>query len=870
VQLHAGFTFDDAAAIVPYLARLGISHLYCSPILQAAAGSSHGYDVVDHQRLNDELGGHSGWARLVRALTEHDLAAVVDIVPNHMALAGASNRWWWDVLENGPASRYASHFDIDWDGGGEAGPSVLAPILGDHYGRVLEAGDLHLTRVGGSFTVQYEEHELPLSFQSMDEVLHRAARRSQVAELEALVKELHDLAADDTQADRRAHAAIGDLRVGLRALAAASVEVAEAIDQELAATEADHDALDALLSHQVYRLAHWRTASEELDYRRFFDVTSLVGLRAEDPTVFEDTHRLVLDLVAEGDVAGLRVDHVDGLRDPAGYLDRLAAAAPGTPVAVEKILAADERLPDGWPVAGTTGYDFLNRAGDLFIDPAGLTALRSDHAQLIGDERSFSEVADDAKADVMAHELAAETHRLTELLVQVCHARRRHRDHTRPELRDALSELAGALRVYRTYVVAGRRATDEDRARVEQAIDHVRARRPDLDRELLELLQRILVLDEPGPIEQELAVRFQQLSAPVMAKGVEDTAFYRHVPLLAVNEVGGDPGRSGGGVEPFHAHNQLIAARWPHTMLTVSTHDTKRSADVRARLSLLSELAGPWAETVRRWMQQNDRHRRDGWPDPGIELVLYQSLLGAWPIEAERVQATMLKSMREAKVHTSWTQPAAGYEEAVLEFVGDVLADPAFLAEVEAFLTEHDLVRLGRLTSLAQLTLLLTCPGVPDLYRGDELWDLSLVDPDNRRPVDFGRREELLSALDGAAGEVPGGGPDDGRSKLWLIHRLLDHRRRRPDAYTGGYQPLLPRGRGAEHAVAFSRGDLVVVVPRLWVGLARTGWGEAALTLPAGSWASVLIDEEVRHEGLVGVADLLGGRAVAVLERPGS
>jgi (1->4)-alpha-D-glucan 1-alpha-D-glucosylmutase len=824
VQLHSGFTFDDAASIVPYLSRLGVSHLYCSPILQAAPGSTHGYDVVDHERLDDELGGPSGWERLTRAVVEHDLSIALDIVPNHMALAGRANRWWWDVLENGPSSRFASHFDIDW-GDARSGPSVLAPVLGDHYGRVLEAGGFHLARSRGSFTVRYEEHELPLSRASLEDLLERASRRAG--------------SEDDLDA---------------------------AIDAELAATESDPDALDALLTAQSYRLAHWRTASEELDYRRFFDVSSLVGLRAEDPAVFEDTHRLVLDLVAARHVSILRVDHVDGLRDPAGYLDHLGGVAAGAGVVVEKILAPDERLPGTWPVEGTSGYDFLIRVGDLFVDGDGVTQLRALHTQRTGDDRSFAEVAADAKRHVMDNELAAETDRLTELLVQVCRARRRHRDHTRRELREVLVEVVVALDVYRTYVAPGRSTARGDRARVRESIDAIRERRPDLDGELLLLLERILVLEEPGSTEHELAVRFQQLSAPVMAKGVEDTAFYRYVPLLALNEVGGHPARVGGGVEPFHEHNRHIAACWPRTMLTVSTHDTKRSADVRARLALLSEIPRAWDEAVRTWMEHNGRHRRDGWPDAVTELVLYQSLVGAWPIEPHRIEAVMHKSIKEAKVHTSWRQPDDAYEEAVLAFVRDVVADAEFVGLLERFLTEHALVRLGRMTSLSQVALLLTSPGVPDLYQGDELWDLSLVDPDNRRPVDFDARRALLDQI---TSPCPTGRrlPEaKGLSKLWLIHELLDHRRRHPHLYDGGYEPLRARGPKADHAVAFSRGGLVTVVPRLVLTLDRTGWGDTTIALPAGTWRSVLHAGDELH-GEVPVAAVLGHLPVAVLER---
>ena len=867
VQLHAGFTFDDAAALVPYLARLGVSHLYCSPVLQAVPGSTHGYDVVDHSRLSDDLGGATAFQRLARALAEHDLSMVLDIVPNHMALAGAANRWWWDVLEDGPASRYARHFDIDWSPAAEGtGPSVLMPILGDHYGRVLEAGELHLSRVAGSFTVRYAEHELPLSPRSVRELLRAAAKRADSPELAGIADRLEGLPpADAVDAVEERHAGKEALRHELRALTAASAPVADAIDVELAAVSSDPDALDELLGRQSYRLAHWRTAAEELDYRRFFDITTLVGLRAEDPHVFDDTHHLLLDLVAAGDVTGLRVDHIDGLRGPAGYLHRLAGSAAGAFVAVEKILAVDEELPEGWPVVGTSGYDFLNRVGDLFVDPDGLAGIDAWYRGLTGEDVGFDEVALAAKLDVMAHELAAETERLTELLERICRARRRHRDHTRRDLRAALRAVAAAMDVYRTYVVPGEPTSATDRRRVATAVAGAAAAHPEMDGELLELLERILVLDERGEVEDELAVRFQQLSAPVMAKGVEDTAFYRDARFLAVNEVGGEPGLSGRGVEPFHAHNRRIAERWPHTMLTVSTHDTKRSADVRARLSVLSELPEAWTAAADGWRAQNERHRVDGWPDPVTELVLYQSLVGAWPIEPERVQATMQKSINEAKVHTSWREPNPAYQGAVQGFVDAVLADGSFTASLERFLADHDLVRLGRLTSLSQVALLLTSPGVPDLYQGDELWDLSLVDPDNRRPVDHDARRGLLDELSGAGPDAALAHLDDGGAKLWLIHRLLGHRRQQPQAYEGGYEPLSALGEGAAHAVAFSRGDLVVVAPRLQAALARTGWGSTTLALPDGEWHSVLGDG--RWGGEVAVSDLLASFPVAVLAR---
>lgn len=877
VQLHEGFTFDDAAALVPYLAALGISHLYCSPILQAAPGSTHGYDVVDPGQLSHELGGAAGFSRLVEAVTDHGLAIVVDIVPNHMALAGSANRWWWDVLEDGPASRYAGHFDIDWGRDDpEAGPSVLVPILGDHLGRVLEAGELGLARRGGTVVVTYHDHELPLSPRSLDAMLRAAAARAGSAELAALADDLgrlpHAARISPTAIERR-HRGKVELRRRLAALVQLEPSLAEAIDAALAAVVADVDAFDALLARQNYRLAHWRIADEQLDYRRFFNITTLVGVRVEDERVFQESHRLLGDLLATGQVAGLRVDHIDGLRDPAGYLERLRALAPDAYVVVEKILQPGEGLPEAWPVQGTSGYDHLIAVNDLFVDPAGELAMTKAYAALTGEERTFAEVADAAKRHVMGEELAAETERLTGLLTQVCAPRRRHRDHTRRELREVLVEVLAAMGVYRTYVVPGTEPAPEDRAQVAAALATATARRPDLDGELLALLGRVLVLDEPGEVEHELAVRFQQLSAPVMAKGVEDTAFYRYGRLLALNEVGGDPGCFGSTPAQHHEHCAHLARHWPDTMLTLSTHDTKRSADVRARLALLSELPEAWAAAVHRWMAHNEPHRPRRGPGAQDELALYQTLVGAWPIDPDRVVATMSKSTKEAKVHTSWTAPDEAYDADVEVFVRAVLADRGFVADLEAFLAEHRLVEQGRATSLAQTALLLTGPGVPDLYQGTELWDLSLVDPDNRRPVDHARRAALLDELHQASPEEALAHLDDGGAKLWLIAQVLRHRRRHPEHLERGrYEPLVVEGPQADHAVAFSRGGLVTVVPRLLVGLGGD-WRGTTVTLPdpkGGEGWRHLLTGEVVAAGPQPVADLLARFPVAVLVREGA
>jgi (1->4)-alpha-D-glucan 1-alpha-D-glucosylmutase len=889
VQLHAGFTFDDAAAIVGYLAALGVTHLYCSPYLQAAPGSTHGYDVVDHGRLNSELGGAAGHRRMVDALAGVGLGQVLDIVPNHMALAGRANAWWWDVLENGPSSRFAGYFDIDWHPPQrKLTATVLMPVLGDQYGRVLEAGELVLERQRGSFAVRYHDHEAPISPRTLAGLLAKAAARAGSEELESLAVVFGRLPhgrRTDRAAVAERHRGKEVLRARLADLCQARPEVAAAIDAEVGAVNRDPDALDDLLGQQNYRLAYWRTGAEELSYRRFFDIETLAGLRVEDEAVFADTHRLILGLVADGTLDGLRVDHVDGLADPEGYLERLRDATGGVYVVVEKILQADEDLPGSWPVAGTSGYGFLNLVSQLFVDARHDGAMRACYARFTGQETRYGEVAHAAKHQIMREDLVAEVERLTGLLADVCERHRRQRDHTRRELRDALREVIASFGVYRTYVrpahhahpahaarpgQSGYQVTAADRAHVAAAVDAAWRRRPDLDAELLGFIGELLTGAYPGTAEADFVVRFAQVSAPVMAKGVEDTAFYRYQPLISLNEVGGDPGRFGRGPEDFHRAMADAARRWPEAMLTLSTHDTKRSGDVRARISVLSELPEAWESAVIRWADHNNRHRQDIWPDRNAEYLLYQTLVGAWPVGPARAASFMQKAAREAKVHTSWIDPDADYDDALAAFVAAVLADRDFVADLERFLAEHRIVERGRVNSLAQTALLLTCPGVPDLYQGTELWDLSLVDPDNRRPVDYERRRALLDRLAGAGPEAALARADEGGPKLWLIHRVLGHRRRRPEAYGpgSGYEPLRVTGPGAGHAVAFARGGgLAVVVPRL-VARPDRAWTDTTVDLPGGEWTDVLAGER-RGGDRVGVASLLERFPVAVLGREG-
>jgi (1->4)-alpha-D-glucan 1-alpha-D-glucosylmutase len=868
VQLRAEFDFAAAAGIADYLSDLGVSHLYCSPYLQAAPGSSHGYDVVDPTRVSEDLGGEAGHRRLCQALAGHGLGQLLDIVPNHMAISGRDNRWWWDVLENGPASRYAGTFDIDWEPREERLRNlVLLPVLGDHYGRVLEAGEIRLSRHGGRFEVSYHEHRMPVAPRSLDELLRAAAAICGSPELAFLADAcggLPEATATDRDSTVRRHRDKEVLAGLLARLTEEQPEVAAAVDRRVAEINGDPDLLDALLARQNYRLAYWRLAGRELDYRRFFDVPTLVGLRVEDERVFADVHARVLEWVNGGLLDGLRVDHVDGLYDPAQYCSRLRAAAPAAWLVVEKVLQAGERLPAGWPVAGTTGYDFLNLAGGLFVDPAGEGPLSGLYAALTGGSLDWPETARTRKLQVLGELLAADVNRLGELFLAVCEQHRRHRDHSRHELRQALREVAADLAVYRTYVRAeaagpagtagpqGGGSADsagpqgggsaaphvsaEDHALIEAAIAAAKRHRPELAADLFDFLAGVLLLRVRGSAAAELAMRFQQLSAPAMAKGVEDTAFYVFNRFVALNEVGGDPGRFGVSPPEFHQRCQETAERWPRTLLATSTHDTKRGEDVRARLWLLSEVPERWAEAVRRWFAHNARHHRGGVPDANTEYLLYQTLVGAWPLDVERAAAYMEKAAREAKTFTSWTRPDAAWESGLRGFIADLAADQEFQRDLAGFVAP--LIAPGRVNSLAQTLLELTAPGIPDLYQGCELWCTSLVDPDNRRPVDYGLRRRLLARLADASPEQVLAGMDEGLPKLWVVKRALALRRRLPHCFgpataAPAYRPLPLRGARAAHAVAYSRGGAVaVVVPRLVLGLAGD-WGDTEVELPA-------------------------------------
>ncbi len=872
LQLNAAFDFAAAARAAPYLARLGVSHLYSSPILQAAPGSSHGYDVVDPRRVSAELGGRAGWAALRRTLGQVRLGVVLDIVPNHLAIS-ADNPWWWDVLANGRASRYAPVFDVEWRPPEPAlRDTILMPILADQYGRELEAGRIHVEREGAHFLITYHDHRLPLAPASLEQLLAHAARRADSDELRVMADLFASLrgrgdSAQDWAALEREERRRSVLGEWLERLLHEQPDVSRAVDEVVAEVNHDPDRLDALLEMQHYRLAYWRAARRDLGYRRFFDITTLAGVRVEDENVFGVTHQLVLGWLDEGAIDGLRVDHPDGLRDPAGYFARLRMAAPRAWLVAEKIVEPDEEPPP-WAIDGTTGYEFLRRVDALFVDPAGERALTSAYADFTGHSETFAAVVRAAKLLVLDESLGSELNRLADLGLRVVEGDRRYRDHTRHDVHEALREICVSFDIYRTYVRAEASDVSADDIRaVSKAVERAHELRPDLPVDLLEFLRDVLLLRIGDDLGGELAMRFQQLTGAVMAKGVEDTAFYRYNRLISLNEVGGDPGVFGISVDEFHRANADVQRDWPAAMLTTSTHDTKRAEDVRARLHLLSQLPEAWRAAVARWTAHNERHRRDDLPDRNTEWYLYQTLVGAWPIELERVQAAMLKSVREQKVETSWARPDERYERALARFIESIYGDAEFCDELDGFVDRLEWP--GRLNSLSLTLLRLTSPGVPDVYQGTELWDNSLVDPDNRRPVDFALRERLLAEVEAATPEAVLARCAEGLPKLWVIQRALRVRaeHRRAFGSAGDYQPLAVSGAKHDHAVAFARGGIAATVaPRLTLAL-DGDWADTMVELPAGEWRNALTDETKINGGGVPLARLLARFPVALLVR---
>ncbi len=871
LQLHREFTFDDAAAIVEYLKTLGVTHVYCSPYLQAAPGSMHGYDVVDHRRVNEELGGGAAHERFCKRLEKYGLGQVLDIVPNHMSL-GAENKYWWDVLENGTNSRYASFFDIDWNSSEERlRDKVLVPVLAEQYGRVLSAGKVVVKRKGARFTVEAAAQTFPVSPASLSMILGKAAEYAKSDALNFVSASFSRLPSPDFWDRRTILARHRDKKVLiglLDRLCREDEDVSEAIDRVVREVNGSVNALDEFLSQQFYRLAYWRTADQQLGYRRFFDVNTLIGLRVEREFVFDETHALILKWLKQGLLDGVRVDHPDGLRDPKQYFERLRLRAPDAWIVGEKILEPGEWLREDWPIEGTSGYDFLNIALGVLVNREGLKRLGEHYTAFTGDDSDFPGVAHDKKIAVEQEALGSDVNRLTTLFVDICESNRDQRDFTRAEVRRAIREVAACFSVYRTYVVPERNEIgEEDRKRIQRAIESAKANRADIDGGLFDFMRDVLTLRVIGKTETEFVNRFEQFTAPVMAKGVEDTAYYCWNRLAAMNEVGGDPDCDGFSLEHFHHYQVKMQQTFPMTMTALSTHDTKRSDDVRARMIVLTEMPDAFAEAVRRWSAHNAKFRSGDQIDTGTEWFLYQTLVGAWPISTDRLREYMQKAMREAKVRTSWVSNNVEYESALQAYSNAILGDQEFVAELETFV--GGIATAGRVNSLAQTLMKYTAPGVPDLYQGGELWDFSLVDPDNRRPVDYCRRAELLKEMQSLnVGQVLERG-DEGLPKLWVVHKALLLRKEHPDWFgpVAEYASLAVEGLELERVIAYRRGERVVTVVPRWSHEAKA-WGETTVEVAEGRWKNRLTGAEVEG-GQVLVGELLKDFPVALLIREG-
>jgi (1->4)-alpha-D-glucan 1-alpha-D-glucosylmutase len=893
LQFHRDFTFRDALALVPYLAELGVSHIYASPLTEARPGSTHGYDIVDHNRLNSEIGTPDEFHALVAALHQRGMGLILDIVSNHMGI-GADNAWWFDTLEWGETSPYAQYFDINWDAArADLKGRVLLPVLGDQYGVILEAGEIELRfdTAQGSFSFWYYEHRFPVSPLLYGRIL--AAGGPNLDTLAAAFVIL-----DGMRSGARTKADALKRRL---AKAAEQPDTAAAIATAVSSWEgtpgraASFRPLHRLLEAQAYRLAYWRVAADEINYRRFFNVNELAGLRVELPKLFDETHRLALAMVERGDVDGLRIDHIDGLFDPRGYLAVLRQRLPEPAyLVVEKILARYETLPD-WPIDGSTGYDFVNQVLGLFVDADGEPAMTRLYTRLTGRDANFDTVLDAAKRRIMTVNLASEMNVLARRFHRLSMREWRSRDFTFNGVRAALEQVIGAFPVYRTYV-SERGAGADDRHYIEWAVGQAKKRVRTSDTTIFDFLHGVLCTDMPDhPRPADVlrnAMQFQQVTGPVMAKAAEDTAFYRYFRLLALNEVGGDPRRFGMSLAGFHHLMRERARDWPRSMSATATHDTKRGEDGRVRLAMLSEMPRHWGRYVTRWLRVN-RSRRgeidgDVVPDRNVEYLFYQTLVGAWPPGAdpgdaeamknlaERVGAYMIKAVREGKEESSWSNPNEAYEAALSRFVTTVLdasRPNAFLADFHDFI--EPLARCSAIASLAQLAIKLTAPGVPDIYQGCELWDFSMVDPDNRRPPDWRQRQALLSAIADAAPVALAADWHDGREKLFLAHSLRRLRRDRPALFaTGEYLPLHAEGgRGDDRLCAFARQYdeqlVVVAAPRLVYRLHHdgdAGWGATALPLPReGTWRDVLTGRVYEDCERIAATELLDGFPVAVL-----
>ena len=808
LQFNQDFRLADARALIPYLHALGISHIYASPLFKAAPHSRHGYDVCDFNQINPEIGRESDLERLAKALHKRNMGLILDIVPNHMGVASPENRWWWDVLTHGQQSRFAARFDINWKSPDRnLRGKVLVPILGAEYESILNQGEFQVLFEKGKFVLGYHEHRLPLA-------------RKTTAKLSANASALKPF-------------------------------------------NADFNALDKLIRQQHYHLTFHEHGDKHLNYRRFFAVSSLAAVCVEEKKTFAATHALLRRWLEKGILDGLRVDHPDGLRDPAGYLERLRALAPNAWIVVEKILEPGESLPGSWPVQGTTGYDFLTRLNAIFIDPTAEHAFTGLYASWTGETADYATVLLEKKQQALKTLLVAEMNRLTGLLARLAARRAVSKCFSRAQLDEALAGVIARFPVYRSYFAAGAPARTADIAVIKSAVHLACEDHQDLPPEIFAFIHGLLLKPQRGVEARNFVARFQQLTGAVMAKGAEDTAFYCYNRYVSQNEVGGDPKKFGVQPDEFHQFLQRQRAAWPHTQLSTSTHDTKRAEDVRARLNVLSEIPDLWAETVHRWSQVNASHRENQFPDRNAKYLFYQTLVGAWPLSEDRAQSYMQKACRETGLHTSWKNQNQDYEKALGNFVSETLRDPRFIEDLEKFIGR--IADAAAINSLSQTLIKLTAPGVPDIYQGCELWDFSLVDPDNRRPVNFGLRQRLLEGSGPISAEQAWERRSEGLPKLWLIQKTLNLRAHVSNFANLDYSSMHAQGPRTDHVVAFSRGGKVLtIVPRFWLKL-NNDWQDTGLELPEADWRNEFTGETL--SGKIRMGNLFQKFPVALLVR---
>lgn len=869
LQLNSKFTFYDLIEILDYLKGLGISHVYLSPCLKAAPGSEHCYDVINHAQINEELGGMQGFERLVKELEMREMGAILDIVPNHMAIGGQQNPWWWDVLENGSSSVYASYFDVEWHYEPDNRMNlILVPVLGDHYGIVLENMEFELKHNAGSFSLKYHEHSFPVAPRSLANLLEQAADRINSSRLAFIGNSFRNLVHPSSKdLQKVSHRQRDKLIIKnlLEELCACQPEIVKAIDEVIQEINNDADKMDNIIGQQNYRLAYWKISQYKMGYRRFFNINTLAGVCMEDIRVFNDSHKLLVELYNKNMIDGFRIDHPDGLYDPTNYFFRLKKRCPQAYIFAEKILEHDEVLPSSWPISGTTGYDFLNLANGFFVSKDGYDTMVKNWKAFTKDDRDYEQLVYEKKQYIVSNLLGSEVSRLAADLSDICEKHRRHRDFANLQLYNAIAEVAVGMSIYRTYInpETGKVSRSEE-SRIKTAISKAKENRQDLGEYVFEFIADILLLRLRGEEESRFIMRFQQLTGPVMAKSIEDTLFYNYVPLISVNEVGGNPHDPAVDPKKFHEWCVRINSKWPETMLGSSTHDTKRSEDVRARLNALSHMPDKFNAALKRWYKHNKKHKKFNLPDRNTEYMLYQTLVGAWPISLERTKNFMTKAVREAKVYSNWADPDKEYETILMNYIELLYADTEFMGMIEDFV--ETIKRPGFLNSIAQLILKLTAPGIPDIYQGNEFWDYSLTDPDNRRPVDFDKAKEAFKKMSRLEPETVMFDLERDLCKSFVIQKILDLRKRHHlfnEPYN--YKSIDITGEYNKYALAFMRGDKILIIVSSMSLKPGSQWKNTKVAFPEGRWKNIFTGKTLSG-GYNKLNSFMGSFAGAVFE----